>query len=224
MTFRHFASLAMLAAALVMTSARASAGGAFPLVTRYDDLGTTSTEVSAFWPLVRHWSGGETTVTALHPLFSHARYSKTGLRQTHLLWPLYAWSYRPESWTAGERHSVSIFPLWYSGRGVRNGAPFYTRYLFPLYWQGGDGEGDYFVLFPVVWYGKNVTPAVPLFPGRKQNFIALWPLAGDFRSYYARDRIQFVLWPLFLKAEKGTGDGHVSQYSVPWPILTWYTG
>jgi len=62
-----------------------------------------------------------------------------------------------------------------------------------------------------VWpfYFSSVTP------NRADSYHALFPLAGKLQHRFSRDRLSFVLWPLYLQTEK---DGATTT-STPWPIF-----
>lgn len=198
---------------------------AFPLFSQSHDLGTTpSVETWAPWPFGHRIDSTSESMTALHPVFSYYKNKVDESREFHLLWPLLAWSYRAEAWGETDRHRLGILPLWFSASGVRDSGPYWYRYLFPLYFEGEQAEagGRYFILFPFLWYARNAQLAVPLFPRRTQNFTAVWPLAGDFRGYFNRDRFRFLLWPLFVESWDRQGDDAFKVYSFIWPIFGLY--
>jgi len=101
----------------------------------------------------------------------------------------------------------------------------YTRYLLPVFYQGrGSPGGEHFILFPFLWYARDARLIWPLFPKRPQTFVAFWPLFGDFRGYWNRDRILFLFWPLLVKSRKGRGAEAVYTESFLWPVFSRYRG
>ncbi|MCC5876119.1 MAG: hypothetical protein JJU11_07875, partial [Candidatus Sumerlaeia bacterium] len=84
--------------------------------------------------------------------------------------------------------------------------------------------GTYRILFPFFWYAYNAEMAFPLFPARPQTFAAFWPLIGDFRGYYNRDRIFFFLWPLIVYSNHGRGEDFIETSSFIWPIFARHGG
>lgn len=180
------------------------------------------------WPLV-HWQRGpEESLHALHPLFSTAAYREGDEVRTDILWPVVRWRYRGETPAFRRRIALHAFLVWFSGRGEDStGTHFHDRFLFPLYWQGGRETGErYFVLFPFVWYANGARVQVPVFPPRPQRFAALWPLMGNFEGFWNRDRVRFVLWPIFVQSSVGAPgeDDRVVTTSIVWPITGIHRG
>jgi hypothetical protein len=54
----------------------------------------------------------------------------------------------------------------------------------------------------------------------QQRYGGLFPLAGVFRERFGRERIDFLLWPLFARAK---GDGFTETHLL-WPFFGWGTG
>ncbi len=178
------------------------------------------------WPFVRIRHAPDHSQIAVFPLVSITRDEKEQQRNVDVLWPFSSWRKREAgSWGVYDRTDFSIIPLFYSGSGERDGVEFYHRFLIPFYWQGRqESGGNYFILFPFVWHARDARMVVPLFPSRKQNFSALWPISGEFRGYWNRDGIQFFLWPLFVKSWRGEGEDRLELLSFIWPITGYYRG
>jgi len=177
------------------------------------------------WPFIRFRHAPDHSQIAFFPLVSITRDEKRQQRNVDVLWPISTWRKRAEVWGVTERTDFSIIPLFYSGGGTRDGEQFHNRYLIPIYWQGRQEDGGhYFLLLPFIWHARDANLIVPLFPSRKQNFSALWPLAGEFHGYWNRDVIQFFLWPLFVRSWRGDGDDRIELLSFVWPITGYYKG
>lgn len=199
---------------------------AFPLydrVTSHADEPTTDTWV--LYPFFSIRETTSTTTTALHPLWDWHVDHETGRRELDVLYPLYTWRHHPSRGQARDHDRTLLFPLYFQKREDINGREHFSRILVPIWFQGHQGEaGEYRILFPFFWYAYNARLAVPLFPGRPQTFAALWPIMGDFRGYYNRDRIFFFLWPLFVHSSAGTGADFVETNSLLWPFLARHDG
>ena len=197
---------------------------AFPIYSAADDISTTSAlETWAPWPFGHRIDSPTETMTALHPLFSVYKNKLDNSRAFQMLWPLVDWSYREQAWGEKNRRRLTVLPLWYSASGEKESGAYWLRYLVPLYWEGEQaGQGKYFILAPFLWYARNAKLTVPLFPPRPQNFTAVFPIAGDFRGYYNRDRFRFFLWPLFVESWDHQGSDKFKVYSFLWPIFGLY--
>lgn len=197
---------------------------AFPFyhyTTRGGDAPTTETQV--VYPF---YSREETTNTldiAVHPLFSWYREGPD--RRFDVLWPLYSFRYKSETQASRDYRRTFLLPLYYRRTENRFNRENYDQFILPVWFQGKQGrKGKYFVVFPIVWYGSNARLIVPLFPPREQNFFAIFPLVGDYRGYWNRDRIFFLLWPLFVYSNEGKGKNFNEVYSFLWPFIAKYGG
>lgn len=52
------------------------------------------------------------------------------------------------------------------------------------------------------------------------SYRALWPLYGTLKSFFGRDRIDFALWPLYIRTQKADE----VRFSTPWPFVQTLTG
>jgi len=198
---------------------------AFPLF--HSQQGPTSATSSLWlpWPFFEVTRTTDSLTYGLHPLFSWYKNDVTLESDFHIVWPLIRRTFRASTFKADNWKVLYIFPLLYFGSGQRGDLKVVTRYLLPIYYQGRQGLGrHHFILFPFVWYARDARLIWPLFPSRPQTFIALWPLFGDFRGYWNRDRITFVAWPLFVRSRKGRGDDAIYLHSFAWPIFSIYAG
>ncbi len=189
------------------------------------------TRRESFWPVYKDVETSTTLFKAVYPFYTRKLDKQTGEESVNVLWPLVRWKYEPEHWALKDRTALAVFPFWHSASAIdTEDKPVSHAFLIPFYWQGEQsglrGEpirGRYFVLFPFFWRAENARVLVPLFPPRPQNFTAALPFYGDFRGYWNRDRIQMILWPLFVKSEKTLDDGEkVTLRSFIWPIFGLY--
>ncbi len=213
--------------AFVLLSVRGARAdfSAFPLVHSQHGPTSGTSSLWAPWPLVEVTRTTDTLTYGLHPLFSWYKEQSTGESALHVVWPIVRRTFRPSTFKGENWRVFYVLPLLYLGRGEREGKPVLTRYLLPIYYQGRQWPGrEHFILFPFVWYARDARLIWPLFPTRPQTFVALWPLYGDFRGYWNRDRIQFLLWPVFVWTQKGRGSEAVYIESFLWPFFAVYSG
>lgn len=52
-------------------------------------------------------------------------------------------------------------------------------------------------------------------PQDEQDYFALWPLGGSLKNFFGRERVDFALWPLYIRTERR---GEI-RYSTPWPFV-----
>lgn len=235
----RFARILRVASALALAALLCLAGGAeaaeerdpiartgvFPFYNSGTSLDGQTTETRVLWPFVSSIETSTTLTHGLHPLFSTYREKDTGRRGWDLLWPFVTWRSKPRTWTGTDREIFTILPIYYASSGNVDGVETRARALLPFYFSGSQGKrGRYFVLFPFIWFAQDALLPVPLFPRRPQTFAALWPLLGDFRGYWNRDRISFALWPLYVRSEDGKGDDYNTMTSIVWPIFGWRGG
>lgn len=216
--------LALIFALMPMASMRA-AEGFFPIYSEAESTDGTEQDASVLWPLFSIRRTTDTLVVGLHPVWSWSRESSTGNRDFDLVWPFVQWRARAKTYTAEDWRSFKILPIFFDGRGRRGREEVWTRFLVPIYWSGRQGRvGRYWVLFPVIWYAREAKLAMPLFPPRRQTFAAIFPLYGDFRGYWNRQRVQFLLWPIYVRSRDGRGDQQDVMTSFVWPVLGLRTG
>lgn len=124
----------------------------------------------------------------------------------------------------GER-ILSIRPLWTSFQGRADGS--YSHHLlYPLanwydrgtvrngnalglvrYRRADPQEETFFEIFPFVFSNRTPDPA--------SSYFALWPLGGTLKNRLWRDRIDFALWPLWVRTQLADETYH----HFPYPFL-----
>lgn len=199
---------------------------AFPLFHAQDGPTTQTRQVWAPWPLIESSETTQSLTFAIRPLFSWHEDRQTSETAMHILWPIIRRTYRPIAFKGEPWRVFRVFPVLYSGKGKNSdGEDVNLFYLFPILYFGSQGPyRNHAIIFPIYWYARDSTLIYPMFPSRPQTFEALFPLYGDFRGYWNRDRIRFILWPLFVWSEKGKGPNKVHIQSIVWPITGFYSG
>lgn len=144
---------------------------------------------------------GQVHVRAAGPFYEHTRL--TADRELKAVRPVYARLTEPH---AEREYREYLWPLAFS-KQFRNdlhwrffqtwGTDFdvtarsrYRVWSLPFYYQGRDIHGE--------------------------NYLALWPLGGTIHEFLARDRIAFVLWPLWIRSQVND----VVTTDVLWPIFS----
>lgn len=201
---------------------------AFPQAFPFYDQSTTQDEKEEKWILYPFYSEERTSnslTIALHPVFSWYKETDTEKKDFDVLWPIFSYRYRPETQASTNYRSGYLFPLYYERSERRFGRDNFDRIILPIWFEGTQGDrGRYQILVPFYWYSRNARLTTPMFPPREQTFAALFPIAGDFRGYWNRDRIRFLLWPLFVHSSEGTGSDYNQIHSILWPFFGVYSG
>ncbi len=229
------ARMLFTAFAAAFIAAMSSAASAASIVPGTAGEAVRSEEHWLLWPLVSWGERDSGRFVGVHPFYTWQEDRADGGDSSHVLWPFVRRSHRPRAWHATDRRVFDVFPFWHSASMQRpEGYAESHRYLVPFYWAGGqqwpDGEvrdgvgGKYFVLFPFYWRARNAEVAIPLFPKRPQTFHALWPVAGFFRGWWNREKVAFLLWPLFVGSEKQVDGENMKSTSLIWPLFGWQRG
>jgi len=198
----------------------------FPLADR--DTVAADGETTETWVLYPFFQTRETTstlVTGLAPLFSKIQKKTNSDRDTYILYPFILSRRREQTLNSTDYRRLYVVPLFFTRTEKQRNRKLYNTILIPFWYEGKqEKRGAYKILFPFFWYAENAKLAVPLFPPREQTFAALWPIIGDFRGYWNRDRIFFFLWPIYVHSSKGDGLDRNSTTSLIWPILGLHHG
>lgn len=155
-----------------------------------------SKEWSALWPLLDGYENEKARQFGLRPLLnlrtaSGSRPSEN-LNELQALWPLFL--YRETE--GAKKKTIRLFPLF-----------FHRQYAHPE----GKEESDT-ALVPFLWHGRS--------SDGRENYFALFPLGGTLRGFFAKDRIRFVLFPLYAD----TSEGEHRSYHVLWPFFRYSSG
>jgi len=166
----------------------------------------------------------------LSPLFRQRLDENGKLLELDVLWPLIHYELTPEG---GSDFRIRPFYrrvekpdlepdaratdhqfLWPLGRARFNQDETSAR-LWPLwsYKERQDAEGhresDWYFLFPFVWGGSGGKDG-------EENYFGVFPIYLDAPQFLTYDRFTAVLWPLYLRTEKGPRVGH----TFLWPFLS----
>lgn len=155
-----------------------------------------SAEWSVLWPLLDGYEDETTRQLGFRPLlnlrWTSGQEPSENRAEVQALWPLFL--YRET--TGAKKKTVRLFPLF-----------FHREYAHP----DGVEESDT-VLVPFLWRGRSSDD--------RENYFALFPLGGTLRGFFAKDRIRFVLFPLYAD----TSEGEHRSYHVLWPFFRYSSG
>ncbi|MCJ7833049.1 MAG: hypothetical protein MUQ20_01520, partial [Deltaproteobacteria bacterium] len=87
--------------------------------------------------------------------------------------------------------------------------PFYSSFK-PAQEKVEEEKKEHWDLFPFFW-GKDK---------EGESYGGVFPFGGLFRDRFARDEIQFVLWPLYTRIR----EGETQTYNILWPIFSLTSG
>jgi hypothetical protein len=163
----------------------------------------------SLWPFYvsRDLGRGRREATALGPIL---HWTSEGDRRTFAIRPFYRWESAPKN---NEREAQVLWPL---GLHVSNPEIQENR-LFPFYWYRSrkfhDGEDWDFMLFPFIFFGSSP---------REGSYLGVFPLGGTLKEFLAKERIDFVLFPLWARTVTKEGR-HISE-NLLWPLIGWSKG
>ncbi len=119
-------------------------------------------------------------------------------------------SFRPlwTSFTSADGRLTShhvLYPLvnW-TERGDRQSA---SSLNLLQYWRRPEAGDAFLQAFPFVFSRRAPDP--------EDSYFAVWPLGGELKRRFWRDRIQFGLWPLWVRTERGDE----TRTHFPYPFL-----
>jgi len=252
-TFAHCLAILLVSAALAHGEDQAGSAkkppqaqpGAivtlWPLFDYRSSPATGYSNLSILGPIFKREQSGDTTRTAVRPLFFHQ--STPGGDESDILYPLAGTSsdengsdtqvlhlfqkHAERAGTAEERHSSMLFPFYISGTSDTYGP--YTS-VFPLYgdiyerfWR----DEYHYVLFPL--YGRTVKKGTtstnwlyPIFnrvSGEKESGFAFWPLYGQSRKEGVYEK-RFALWPIYSDEHLGQDTDNPTRNLYLWPFYT----
>jgi hypothetical protein len=87
--------------------------------------------------------------------------------------------------------------------------PFYSSFT-PVHKEDAKGKPEHVDLFPFFW-GKDK---------EGKSYGGVFPFGGEIRGRFARDEIQFVLWPIYTRIREG--ETHTTN--ILWPIFSYTEG
>lgn len=167
---------------------------------------------------------GDATIFTLWPLVDYRAASDVGYRSLHLFGPLIKYE------TKTDETEFALRPFIY--RAADDAGSSQTEILYPLAVQRSQSDADFFdvfhllnfdfgarergssnqfYLFPFLFYGED--PEL----GR---YAAFFPFGGTLYNWFGRDRINFVLFPLYGHTERNT----TVTDNFLWPFFSRVTG
>jgi hypothetical protein len=195
MTKRQIITLAGCVLILGIGGARASEEvNLWPVSVRWDRATQEpGEEWQAVGPLLFRSTGPmKSSYTGLRPLYLHHTDERGTYEETSVLYPLF--SYRRDQqvshWT--------VFNL--------------INHTRPLNSDSPGAQAHTFDIWPVYFSRDTGTP--------ETSYHALFPIAGTILSRFGNDRLQWLVWPLFMQTEKAG----VVTTSTPWPFIKRSTG
>ena len=161
-------------------------------------------------------------------------------------WPFFVQQVNPDGTIASAEYLVPFFftKTTLEGSRLRGFRPFYLHsltgseeisYLFyPFFTWQKQGDDRYFSFFSLVNIGRYTDPGQPTFhdfdvwpfyfsrdTGEPvESYHALFPLGGTLKHRFGKDRIHFVLFPLYSEVE----DNGAHTTHAPWPFLRFIDG
>jgi hypothetical protein len=162
-----------------------------------------------------HAAGG------IWPLFSYD--TSGGQKEVEVLGPLFTWREAKEGTEWGLRPLV--YRTDYPTQELRR-----WEFLYPLgKYQLKEGDSKFY-LVPFSLSRDEVTSSAPVRRERNSSIVtAFWgrtdkdesyggffPIAGQFKKRFSRDRIVFYLWPLYSRIED---EGEIT-WRIPWPVVS----
>jgi len=157
----------------------------------------------------------------LWPLFSYYTFEEQ--KEVEVLGPFFTWREAEQGTEWGLRPFV--YRTNYPSQELRR-----WEFLYPLgKYQLKEGDNKFY-LVPFTLFRDEVTSSRPerreknssfltAFWGRTDNdkgYGGFFPLAGQFKERFGRDKIEFYLWPLYTRIED---EGEVT-WRIPWPVVT----
>lgn len=133
---------------------------------------------------------------------------------------------------------MSGIPPFYVRRASPDGNTAETTVVYPLFYYRVYGPNYEWSIFKLINHfgrkdGEPLTPAsdeqdFDVWPfyfssvtsDPQMSYHAVFPIGGTVLHRFSRDRISWVLWPLFLQTHK---HGAITT-SIPWPFLHWTRG
>lgn len=164
----------------------------------------------------------------LGPLFYMEKDEETGEKRIDALGPLI--SYKKEAETTG----YGFRPIFYNYKDARKDRTAFD-FIYPLStYRTFEGDTKFQALIYLFYYKSDLKEngyrerEYTLFPlifarhaeEADRSFFAVFPVYGNMKSKYGKDRIQFFLFPLFLQTENyGT-----TNTNFIWPFIGYYSG
>lgn len=164
----------------------------------------------------------------LGPLFYMEKDEETGEKKIDALGPLI--SYKKE----GETTGYGFRPIFYNYQDARKDRTAFD-FIYPLStYRTFEGDTKFQALVYIFYYKSTLKESgyrereytlIPFIFARHaqepdRSFFAVFPLYGNMKNKYGKDRIKFFLFPLYLQTQNyGT-----TNTNLIWPFIGYYSG
>ncbi len=185
-------------------------------------------ETDVVWPFIFRYNNDADFSYGIRPLFSCYDNREKNVKGMDFVWPFVYQKLKYDTDSAESKNYFQITPLTYYEKKIIDKDEEQKFILFPFVYQGtmkrenASNEiekSSNFVFFPFIWYNNGMQRFFPI-RWDKGKFFAFFPLFGSFKNMMARDKISFLLWPLFIMAN--TGNSYT--YHLIFPILSFTYG
>ncbi|UJS18416.1 MAG: hypothetical protein L3J17_04980 [Candidatus Jettenia sp.] len=156
------------------------------------------------------------------PIFYYNKDTDTDEKEVEIFYPIIGWHKDKDA-------RVFCFRPVYSVKKIPKEKYKKSEFLWPLNYTVHTDNRTYTKSFPFYSYTKDTSGKIPekertffpIFFSRTQNGkdkdFAIFPFYGTFHHRFNRDKIQFILWPVYTKVIKG--DRH--SWNIIWPIFNY---
>jgi hypothetical protein len=154
-----------------------------------------------FGPFIKYESKGGESEFSVRPFFYSAA-DDENTSKTDVLYPVF--SYKSDS-ESSSSNIIQLFSIDHSGGASDGGAS-----DAGVSESGASGRRNRHYIFPFLFYGEE----------EQGTYKAFFPIAGTLYNWFGRDRISFVLFPLYSHTERKTRQID----NVLWPIFAKISG
>lgn len=162
--------------------------------------------LSTFWPLYDYRASAQADYQSLHLLGPFIKYETKGMETEYTLRPLF---YRATD-EEGVSQTDVLYPL-FGHKKDKDSSRFHILHLVNYdFGERETGSDNRSYLFPFFFYGEE----------EQGTYKAFFPLGGTLYNWFGRDRITFVLFPLYSHTERGTRQVD----NVLWPFFAKISG
>ena len=162
--------------------------------------------LSTFWPLYDYRASAQADYQSLHLLGPFVKYETKGSETEYTLRPLF---YRAVD-EDGNSETDVLYPL-FGHKKDKDSSRFHILHLIDYdFGQRETGSNNRWYLFPFLFYGEE----------EQGTYMAFFPFGGTLYNWFGRDRISFVLFPLYSRTERGSR----RVDNVLWPFFARISG
>ena len=144
------------------------------------------------WPLVFREETPSWRQFSFIPIYVHRRTTDDYENRVQMVWPIFLYKRFDRDMT------IHLFPFFWYWRDV---------YAY----KGGEERDFDYMMLPFVFGGGS---------SERGRYFALFPLYGTLRGYFGRDRVRFILFPLYMDYLKN----EFYQRNYLWPVLSFSEG